>query len=252
VLPKRLNRDEPQETTPPGYQSNDRHLILAAETLRASDSAPAEPAKTEEKLSVFWRVFGGTILSITALVVITAYQSLAGGIHELRSDLSRLRESNAELVKKDEFQSRNTKLWDRLQEFQSVQTAASVLSNKIVALEQQQAAVERDRRELLAAVALLPMVKDRIGALEDQRRAGEQDHKDLLAASASVATLKEHGASLDKQLKDAEAERKDLVRELQQLRERLAKLEGTLQEAKPKGQPEADGQKNLPKIGEGG
>jgi regulator of replication initiation timing len=256
VLPKRLHRDEPQEITPPGYPPNDRHLILAAETLRASDTAHAEPAKTEEKLSMFWRVFGGTFLSITALVVITAYQSLAGGIHELRGDLTRLRETNGELVKKDEFQSRNTKLWDRLQELQAVQTTASVLSNKIAALEQQQAAVERDRRELLAGVALLPMVKDRVGALEDQRRAGEQDHKDLLAASAAVAAMKEHGAALDKHLKDAEAERKDLMRELQQLRERLAKLEGTLQEAKPstapKGQPEADGPKSLPKIGEGG
>ena len=37
--------------------------------------------KAEEKISVFWRVFGGTILSITALAVISAYQSLANGIH---------------------------------------------------------------------------------------------------------------------------------------------------------------------------
>jgi regulator of replication initiation timing len=253
VLPKRIDRDELEGDAPPAYLTDDRRLILAAETLRAADTAPAGSSKPEEKLSVFWRVFGGTILSITALVVITAYQSIAGNIHELRGDVTRLREASGELVKKDEFQARSTKLWDRLQELQAVQTAATVLTNKITALEQQQAGAERDRRELQAAVALLPTVKDRIGALEDQRRAGEQDHKDLLAASAAVATLKEHGAALDKQLREAEAERKDLIRELQQLRERLAKLEGVLQEAKPapKAPTEGEGAKSLPKIGEG-
>lgn len=245
MLPKRISRIEPLEIAPAEELHNDRHLMLAAETLRASDAIPprAEVSKTEERLSVFWRVFGGTILSITALVVITAYQSLAGNIHDLRGDLTRLREASADLVKKDEFQSRNTKLWDRLQELQAVQTAASVLTNRIATLEQQQTIAERDRREFQSAVAPLPTVKDRLVALEDQRRAGEQDHKDLLAASATVAAL-------DKQLKEAKAERKDLVRDLQQLRERLAKLEGALQETKPKGQAEADGPKSLPKIGE--
>ena len=63
----------------------------AAETLRVPQVA-SEQHRPEEKISLFWRVFGGTILSITALVTIQAYQALANNIHELRSDQNRLRE----------------------------------------------------------------------------------------------------------------------------------------------------------------
>src|SRR5690348_2761568 len=46
--------------------------ILAAEALRgaANGARPGEPppAKTEERISLFWRVFGGTLLSIAALL----------------------------------------------------------------------------------------------------------------------------------------------------------------------------------------
>src|SRR5262249_14264690 len=52
--------------------------ILASETVRNSATPshqPPQPVKNgDEKISIFWRVFGGTVVSIVALVVITAYQ----------------------------------------------------------------------------------------------------------------------------------------------------------------------------------
>ena len=81
---------------------------------------PAGDGKTEERLSLFWRVFGGTILSICALVIITAYQQLANGIHDLRADVGRLREGSGEYLKKDEYNGRATQVWNRLNELNNV------------------------------------------------------------------------------------------------------------------------------------
>src|SRR5262245_5968578 len=85
--------------------------LAAAETMRnavEASHAKEESKKEDEKVSVFWRVFGGTILSILALVTITLYNNINSRISELRTELNKEREARAELVKKDEFQSRIT------------------------------------------------------------------------------------------------------------------------------------------------
>src|SRR5262245_9216463 len=82
--------------------------IVAAEILRstAMAAAPTTPAKAEERLPVFWRVFGATLLSIAALVIITLCQHFNGSLNELhteiahlsqdlRKDIARLNESHA-------------------------------------------------------------------------------------------------------------------------------------------------------------
>jgi hypothetical protein len=195
LLPRRLPRPQAHSN----FTDSERHLILAAETLRTSEPLP--PVKTsrddkpEERISLFWRVFGGTILSICGLVVINAYQSLNGNIHEVRSDLGRLRESTADFIRKDDFNTRNATLWNSIRDLQTMQSSVSVLSNKQAAMEQQTAA-------------------------------GERDHKELLAASAALTALRDKDAALEKVVKDVEAERREFVREIQLLRERLAKLEG--------------------------
>ena len=107
--------------------SNEREseaLILASSTIR-----PSEPVKSrdqghpDERLSLFWRVFGGTILSICALVAISLYNNLANSITELRGELSRVNEARGEMVKKEEFNSRTQSMWDRVQTLQEMKVA---------------------------------------------------------------------------------------------------------------------------------
>src|SRR5262249_47485429 len=121
---------------------------------RSKDEAPAKSG--EEKISLFWRVFGGTILSIAALVLLTIYQSLAGNIHDLRTEIGQLKEGKAELakatdlgalrgeigqireakgdyVKKDEFANSKTLIWNR---FQEVQATLAGLSNSATGLKE--------------------------------------------------------------------------------------------------------------------
>jgi len=198
ATPLFVKRSNDRQDEDVGYSGREATITFAAETLRQK---AAEPVKAEEKISVFWRVFGGTILSITALVVIQAYQSLSANVHDLRNDQTRIREQAADFVKKDEFSSRTTSLWNRVQELQNLNTAVSVTGNKLAGFEQQMSNADRERKEMQAALG-------------------------------SLHALREKDAALDKQLRDAEIERKELARELQQLRERLAKIEGS--QASPK------------------
>jgi hypothetical protein len=54
-------------------------LTYKAESLRSAlDSSQAQgKLKPEDRVFVFWRVFGGTLLSITALLGITLYQQFS-------------------------------------------------------------------------------------------------------------------------------------------------------------------------------
>ena len=164
VLPRRYTRSDGHSA----FTDSERHLILAAETLRTGDTPVkrTDGEKTEEKISVFWRVFGGTILSITALSVISAYQSLANNIHEVRADVGRLRESSGNYIRQDEFNTRTTAIWNSIREAQAVTPTVTVLTNKTVALENQLAAADHERKELCRELLQL---RERLAKLEGQQ-----------------------------------------------------------------------------------
>jgi DNA repair exonuclease SbcCD ATPase subunit len=145
-------RAEEGNAVEPARRLEDAGLHLAAMRSLLESATPADTStkKEEEKLSLFWRVFGGTIISITALVAVTLYNNMAAtvtdlrselirsnearmlAVSELRADLSRVNEGKSELVRKDEFNSRITKNWDGIQAVQSANTAqnASITSLK--------------------------------------------------------------------------------------------------------------------------
>jgi hypothetical protein len=164
VLPRRYTRTDGHSA----FTDSERHLILAAETLRSGDSPVTrkDGDKSEEKISVFWRVFGGTILSITALSVISAYQSLANGIHEVRADVGHLREAGGNYIKTEEFNNRTTLIWNGIREAQAVSPAVTVLTNKETTLEAQLAAAEHERKEMLRELLQL---RERLAKLEGQQ-----------------------------------------------------------------------------------
>jgi hypothetical protein len=161
VNEKRIDGEENQ-----GMTVRTRSTILASETLRNSGAhevvGPSAP-RGEEKMGIFWRVCGGTLLSIAALVLITVYQSFSSSLNDLRNEIIRINDSRAELIKKDEVSTRLTRVWSEL--------------------------------------------KERIG---------------------------ERAAQVELQVKEGEQERKELHRELQQLRERLAALEGRQGSSSPR------------------
>ncbi len=153
--------------------------ILASETLRSAGAPPvcdAPSSKSEERISLFWRVFGGTLLSITALVAITIYQQFTSSINELRNQIEKAAESRGDYVKKDEFNTRMTTVWGRISEPKEGGTVTA-LREKITVQEQQLKSAEDDRKEMQRELQAL---RERIAKLEGQQ-------------SRTVPTSQSHG-----------------------------------------------------------
>jgi DNA repair exonuclease SbcCD ATPase subunit len=170
--------------------------LVAAETLRKA-AAPVEPpasAKIEERLSVFWRVFGATILSIAALVCLTIYQQFNTGINDLRKDLDAERVERANLIKKDDLDTRLAPVWTSIKD-------AAAYNRDITAL------------------------KERCAMLQEQLTAAQDASKAMSADVQQITTLKDRCSALEEKLKDSEAARAALSTDLQKLRELVIRLE---------------------------
>jgi small-conductance mechanosensitive channel len=208
------------------------NLVLAAGTFRGPDPRPVEamrahPGHPDDRVSVFWRVFGGTILSIFALVAVTLYNNLQSNVTELRAELSRSNEARAELVKKEEFNARTQNIWDRVQTLQELKATVSALKEQVAGYGEKQGDVKA--------------LRDQLTAVEQRLRSAEDDHKALARTELTISGLEQKVASREAQLKAADDERKDMAKQLAELRERLAKVEGAT-EVKPMTKPMAKGQ----------
>ena len=138
---------------------------VAAEALRIAAPPVAYPAppKGEERISLFWRVFGGTILSIAALVGITVYQSFAGNLSDLRAGINHVNELQANLATKDDLNTKSTALWAASKD---VTTQTADLKTRTALLETQLRSAEDDRKELNREVLSL---RERLRTLELRR-----------------------------------------------------------------------------------
>lgn len=228
--------------------------IAAYETGRAaadSSAEKAEPKKDEEQVSMFWRVFGGTILSIVALVTITLFNNISSSITELRAEVSREREARAELVKKDEFSARTSAQYERMRGIDTVKVELEGLKEKVHSTTVAVDGVKRDTagaadamkkdaaalEVLKERVAVLEALKKDVAALESLKEKVATATADLKAArdelgkiSADVERNKtsdlERKAFRDAQAKQVDEAIKELQKGLQLCREKLARLEG--------------------------
>ena len=74
------------------YRRRGSGEVAEAEASRAAAHPAAEQERQtgDERISLFWRVFGGTILSMVTLGAITLYNSITSNIAELRSEIATL------------------------------------------------------------------------------------------------------------------------------------------------------------------
>jgi len=143
-------------------------VVVAASTLRGPETGAAEPVKVghpDDRLSMFWRVFGGTILSILALIAVTVYNNLQSNVTELRVELSRSNEARAELVKKEEFNARTQTMWDRLQALQELKATVSGLKEQVATYGEKQGDVKA--------------LRDQLAMIEQRLKSADEDHKAL-------------------------------------------------------------------------
>ena len=186
------------------YDSTETAVV---ETLRSASNKPVEAApqkNDEEKMSLFWRVFGGTIISVAALTAITLFNTMNNGISELRAEGSRLKEETAALrARADDNRREIDSLKERLSKYR-----------------QENDANKRDHS------AATDAVRKEVAATADAVR------KEVEAAK------KESAASTDGVKKDLIALEKDLHKALTDTREKIARLEGQQTPMKPVPPPE--------------
>jgi hypothetical protein len=246
--------------------------MAALETARSaaeSGAKAAGPKKDEEHVSMFWRIFGGTILSIVALVSITLYNNISTSISELRAEVSREREARAELVKKDEYNARVTAQYERMRGIDSLKVELEGMKEKVNtnvtavtgAKKDTAVAVEAVKKDLAAAAdamkkdaAALEVLKDRVAALEGIKKdvAGLDAIKErTVTAAADLKALRdevtklsgdvernkasdlERKANRDAQAKQVDESLKELQKGMQDCREKLARLEALKPSAEP-------------------
>lgn len=186
--------------------------ILVAETLRnaanpSTGEIPGKPA--EEHGSVFWRVLGGTVLSIAAMVAVTLYQQVTSSVNEVRNsiaalntdirkDMGQVVKAQGDMLRKDEFNGRMGSVWGSIKDLQAMQAALTSLKERSLVRDQQEKADADVREEL---------------------------RKALQQAASDLAVLKAQALRREQREKDEQA-RRELLDEVQKLRERLATLEG--------------------------
>ncbi len=137
--------------------------VLTAEAYRNAELAAAPSAKEnkpEEKISIFWRVFGGTLLSIAALVVMTVYQQFSNSLNELRNNMNRLHETHVDMVKKEDYNARSTSIWNAINQ---VKDEVPTQKTRVTQLEVLVQGLQQERKELSQQVQML---REKLVAIE--------------------------------------------------------------------------------------
>jgi chromosome segregation ATPase len=187
--------------------------------------AAEKPAKDDDRISQFWRVFGGTLLSIAALVAVTMYNGMNTSISDLRNEITRLNEAKADAAKKDDVGALRTQMATIASyraEIDSLKERASKYRNEIEeAKKDTQARLDGVKKERDADLdvlrkehaAELKLAKEELAKLRmdvDRNQTADHERRDQRTA----------------QMKAVDETLKDLQKALLESREKIARLEG--------------------------
>jgi hypothetical protein len=235
VLQKRVGEESGE------YRGRNSSGVAEAEAARAATHT-AKAAEGDERVSLFWRVFGGTILSMVTLGAITLYNNISSNIAELRTELNRERDARADLVKKDEFNNRTTTQYERIRSLDGLKAEFEGLKERVNGNAATVDAIKKD------AAAGADAAKKDAAALEVLKEKFATAAIDLKGVRDDVAKLQkeqdrnqasdlERKLHRDAQYKHVDDVLKELQKGLQDCREKLARMEGSRPD--PKGKPAA-------------
>ncbi len=217
--------------------------LLMVESLRSADAAgratdeppPAKAKKSdEESISLFWRVFGGTIVSIAALVFITLYNNLSGGIAELRSEVARVNEAKGEFAKKDDVNAVRVQATTHAGYRAEIDSLKERASKYRLELEDAKKALTVSIDGMRKDVAAVELLKERLAAVTADLKAARDDAVKVRAdVDKNQAADNERRDRRDVQMKQLDETLKEMAKTVQETREKLARLEGQQSPAKP-------------------
>jgi len=224
--------------------TEDAGAYLTAARVSYEAAAGVKPQKEEEKISPFWRIFGGTLISISALVAITMYNGMNGSIVELRSEISRLNIAKADSAKKDDLGILRTQvsvIAGYRTEIDSLKERATKYRSDIdegkkdtqtrldLAKKERDDALESFRKEL-ATVEMTKALSNTTAA--ELKLAIEQLQRVRQEIEKNQAADLERRDSRTAQMKVIDETLKDIQKNLLESREKIARLEGSQSQTK--------------------
>lgn len=195
-----VKRNEPDDGVEFDGGSGPAQAVAEAHLTRPAGHDVRSDRSPEDRMSLFWRVFGGTILSIAALAAVTMYNAVTSNVSELRSELARtqaelnranadlrgelnrVHESRADTVKGTDFAARLATVWDGIKTIQAQNAAQNA---QLASLKTDQDAL---KERGLKAVADAELARKDLGAAVDALKKDQ---------SATTDALKKDIASLD-------------------------------------------------------
>jgi polyhydroxyalkanoate synthesis regulator phasin len=177
--------------------------------LTAQSTSRVKKKTQDEEFTPAWiKIFGGSILSILFLSVITVTGYIISNLNNLQTQVTNL---NSEMVSKKEFNERQKNMWDAVSE-QNKANGDGVVNCKerLNSLESQ----AKERQTWMEKVEL---------RIQAQEKAVETANKDIVAH-------KERLTILEQQLNTLRTDHTALQKEVQGLRERILTLENRKKE----------------------
>lgn len=222
--------DRPDESDSFG---NTAQLPFTATVLQNAQpkTQDAKPADEHGGISVFWRVFGGTIISIVALIGITLFNSMNNQISELRSEIRKLSDAGAEFVKKDEFSGRINSNWDRVQLLQTQNNEQNAtiraMRAEIDGFKEKITRSSMDLDAMKKELNTLELLKERLMNLAQDTKTQREEYLKLRQdVDKNVASDLERKTRRDEQYKEIDKALKEQAAAMQALQIKLARLEG--------------------------
>lgn len=124
------------------------------------------PVKDKEhEVPVVWRIFGGAIFSIIFLLTVTIFGYIITQVNNVQSSVQTL---NGEVVKKPEFDQRNTAMWSHLK-------TVDPLCNRVTVLEQRSPALDTLKEKFSATDQQIKGLEQHVKTLADENKALQKD-----------------------------------------------------------------------------
>ena len=128
-----------------------------------------------EKIPLFWQIFGGTIVSVVALVAITAFGQLTSNETDLRRDVNQLQ---AELVRKEELNVRLNALWMSVKDLQTTTASRASLEESTGVLHHDlETRLKANDDQLKNVQRQIEQLNQRVQALAERVAAIESAHR---------------------------------------------------------------------------
>ena len=166
---------------------------------------PRTRREHEEEHTPLWiKIFGGSILSIAFLCVITLTGYIVSNLNNIQSQVNAV---NADMITKKEFAERQKTMWD----------SQKVCNDSL--------AISKERLNAIEQLA-----KERQIWMEKYEAKIADQGKAMDSANKEIAAQKERANSAEAQLKQLREDHQVLQKDLQSFRERVAAIEGKKKE----------------------